>query len=482
MPTDEDLAARAREFVIDLGARRASIELPAGCGKTEAAISLAYSALGFYDRVLVLTHTNAGVTAIRRRLARHEVTGPVTVTTIDAFMQRLVGAFRSLGSSIDVPESDDAYWPQLRAAALDITGTENVCDILANSYGFLIVDEYQDCSVEQHDFVQSLASRVPTVVLGDRLQAIFGFGGNILVPWDGVLAAFPPVEPFAIVPYRWRATNPGLGEWLLSEVRPALAADDALDISNVRFIRRSASDDAARRDAPWTYVNSNGTIVFVTAPWKVDTFAKTTRGNFPMLEDLGMRKVTEFARRLDGATDGPDVAGAVVAFVLDSTSRVGDALGGRAQALSRIRAGRSFSPRQPGARAALQRAVNVVMEQPDASGILRVLAVVSDIPESSCFARERYDDAVDVVRTVARGERSRYSEAADAVRAKKRFAARRDRRVTSHPALIKGLEFDTCVVLDAETFPSSTELYVALTRGSGTLHVLSSSNMLRPGS
>jgi DNA helicase-2/ATP-dependent DNA helicase PcrA len=54
-----------------LGNLRGAIEAPAGCGKTQTIVdALAFSASKPY---LVLTHTTAGVAALRKRLTRANV-------------------------------------------------------------------------------------------------------------------------------------------------------------------------------------------------------------------------------------------------------------------------------------------------------------------------------------------------------------------------------------------------------------------------
>jgi len=51
-------------------------------------------------------------------------------------------------------------------------------DIVAASYSRLIVDEYQDCSVRQHQLLELVSEALPTCVLGDPMQAIFDFGAR----------------------------------------------------------------------------------------------------------------------------------------------------------------------------------------------------------------------------------------------------------------------------------------------------------------
>lgn len=482
MAAPEALQERAADFLNDLGAGSAAIELPAGCGKTEAAVALTAEACVAGKRVLLLTHTNAGVGAIRHRLTERGVHGQVRVTTIDSFLQRLAASFPTLGPEVTASETDSGYWTQIRSASAAIAAVENVKEVLAGTYDLLLVDEYQDCSVEQHAFVTSLSGRVPIIALGDPLQAIFGFGGNVLVEWDVVTATFPAASPFEIEPHRWSNTNPHLGRWLLEEVRPALVGGVPVDLASAgKCIRVSTADAATKRKAPWLHADAPGSAVFIVSmPWQAEAFAKTTKGRFPVIEDLGMRKVADLARNLDNAASGAAVASSTLKFLLASTTKVAEAVGGGPAAVARLDAGKRFAPRANNPNATFLRGLNSLIEDPSADAILEVLALARQIEGSYCYARERTADAYKVLEIVSRGDRSSYRDAAADVRAHKRFGTRRPNRATAHPGLIKGLEFSVTCVLDAHAFPSREGLYVALTRGSSILHVVSNSHSLMP--
>jgi len=79
---------------IDLFAiERGSITAPAGCGKTQL-IAETLIAHTQSKPILVLTHTNAGVAALRARLRRAGVPNSAyRVSTIDGFSMRLIAKF-----------------------------------------------------------------------------------------------------------------------------------------------------------------------------------------------------------------------------------------------------------------------------------------------------------------------------------------------------------------------------------------------------
>jgi hypothetical protein len=93
----------------------------------------------------------------------------------------------------------------------------------------VFVDEYQDCTASQHGLVLQLADLLPTRVVGDPLQGIFEYGGGV-VDWDAdVFPIFDRLDDLE-VPWRWRDSNPELGEWLL-ELRANLLTGSPTDIS-----------------------------------------------------------------------------------------------------------------------------------------------------------------------------------------------------------------------------------------------------------
>jgi hypothetical protein len=478
---DPALLGQAALFLAEVRESHASVVLPAGCGKTEILVAAAHVASEAGDRVLVLTHTHAGVAAIRSRIRQHDVRGAVSVGTIDGFMYRLADAFPSLGVSVTLSEHDSGYWDQVRHAAVEIAQSANVRRILTESYDLVLVDEYQDCSIAQHQMVLFLAAGVPTAVFGDELQAIFGFGSTQLVDWErDVVRAFGAVQIFDEIPHRWATTNPRLGEWL-QRARDSLSAGHSIDLRHESAIRVVGSDHATRASIPFRYAAVDGSTIFIAgAAWSALAFSRGTSGRFPVMEDRGMTEVARVARTLDSSSDGFSAARALVAFLIASMGEVAAAVGGKDAGLARIGAGTRFRPRVNGPKRDFLVTVNAVMEEP--SGPKFADCVDSAVRlGGACWGRERLHDLRQVLEMVDANEVETFTAGVDAIRSSRRFGSRSaPHRATAHPLLVKGLEFDRCVVVDAHEIKDPRLLYVALTRARTELVLMTSTPLLTP--
>jgi superfamily I DNA/RNA helicase len=156
-----------------LGAVPCSVTLPAGAGKTELIAAAAARVAANGGTSLVLTHTHAGVDALRRRMTKFGLgRDQVVVRTIDSWSYDLIIHFPIL-AALTVPAGPD--WSMVadyhRAAARAVT-SRAVARMLAVSYSLLFIDEYQDCLTHQHELAIALAEVLPTVVLGDPLQSL----------------------------------------------------------------------------------------------------------------------------------------------------------------------------------------------------------------------------------------------------------------------------------------------------------------------
>jgi hypothetical protein len=117
-------------------------------------------------------------------------------------------------------------------SAAQLLSTRTLDDVIRASYTLVLVDEYQDCNLSQHEILKAVSRITPTVVFGDPLQGIFDFGGENIVDWErDVLPAFPHIYELEI-PWRWRNKgNEALARWLAS-TRERLQAGRSVDLRN----------------------------------------------------------------------------------------------------------------------------------------------------------------------------------------------------------------------------------------------------------
>ena len=208
--------------------RRGHIVAAAGCGKTEL-IAKAVRVMTT-GRHLVLTHTHAGVDALRRRMHRFGIPGSAyRVETIAGWALRYARAYPGMsGFRKEMPRGDD--WPEVYAAAARLVERRAIRSVITGSYSGVCVDEYQDCSKRQHELILALAELIPVRVLGDPLQGIFDFPkGDQQVDWTTDVVARFPLLGSLTTPHRWATKNPELGRWLLS-ARVALERGEPLNL------------------------------------------------------------------------------------------------------------------------------------------------------------------------------------------------------------------------------------------------------------
>jgi len=293
-----------------LAINRGTVTAPAGCGKTHL-IAEALKRHGAAKPILILTHTNAGVAALRGRLDKAGVPPRAyRLATIDGWAIRLIGTFpvRSEISpdilKLEHPRSD---YPAIRKAAAKLLRAEHVLDVLAASYTRLIVDEYQDCSILQHAVVYYMAPALPVCVLGDPMQAIFGWPGNELADWDKHVCTHFPLASELTTPWRWKnAKTEVLGRWLL-DVRRALIEGTSIDLrtapSEVSWVHLDGSENRARqlRAAGTRAPDRDGTVLIIgksTSPPSQQDFASQTPGAVTV-EAVDLKDLVQFARDLD---------------------------------------------------------------------------------------------------------------------------------------------------------------------------------------
>jgi len=382
--TDDPSIGSAVQAV--LGTLPCSVTLPAGAGKTELIAAAAAEVAKQGGTSLVLTHTHAGVDALRRRMKRYEVASDrVVVRTIDSWSYDLIAHFPKL-ARLAVPAAPD--WSEVadyyRAAACTV-GAKAVRRMLKVSYTNLFIDEYQDCLDGQHELALALAAVLPTAVLGDPLQSLF----------------------------------------------------------NRQF----------RPDC----VNAAGSL----------------GGSYSVMEAIDEKVPVTLAAKID-TKSGAEVAQATVKFAVDCSSGIPNHIS--AAKRERLGEGKSFTTRSEDLKPAYD-AVVQMRNAPTPSTVRTALDRLSKLPGVTIHCREAWNEIARSVATAVT-DGCTVSEALQRTRSHTRVVGRRPTaRVVSRPLLVKGLEYDHVIILNPENY-SAQELYVALTRGSESVTVISNSIVL----
>lgn len=463
-----------------LGIDRGTVTAPAGCGKTHL-IAEALTRHRSDKPILVLTHTNAGVVALRGRLDKAGVPSKAyRLSTIDGWAMRLISMFpRRSGHDPNLLNlaSPGTDYPNIRVAAAKLLKAGHVADVLKASYARLIVDEYQDCSVRQHAVVGYAAQTLPTCVLGDPMQAIFGFGGDDLATWDEQVCRYFPLVGELTTPWRWiNAGAEPLGRWLL-EIRGRLVRGEPIDIrtapAGVTWVHLDGTNDHEKRlEAARVRPSSvNGRVLIIgesTSPDSQRRFASQTPGAVTV-EAVDLKDLVAFARRFDPSL--PHALQLLAEFAQGVMRNVGAAdFVQRVSSLQRGTARRDATDAESVALAFVRdpshrRAVDVLVEIGKQVGVT---------PHRPAVFRA----CIKALQLCAGTEGLTFQDAAVRIREQNRMVGRPlPQRAVGSTLLLKGLEAEAAVVLNADDL-DARNLYVAMTRGSQHLVVCSRSPVL----
>ena len=165
---------------------------------------------------LILTHTHAGVASLREKMIKRDIDSQQYVlTTIHAFCQSLILAYVTNYETIPSREENPAtFYKYLCIKATQLACIDVVKSTIRRSYSGVIIDEYQDCNLDQHKFALELSKIIPLRALGDPLQCIFDFK-DVCVDFNKDFQGFNRYE-FLNKPWRWiNSGNTLLGEKIL---------------------------------------------------------------------------------------------------------------------------------------------------------------------------------------------------------------------------------------------------------------------------
>ena len=461
-----------------LRAESGHVIAPAGCGKTEL---IAGSVAQPTDKpALILTHTTAGVAALRLRLKKGNIPpSHYRLNTIAGWALNLISMFPERAGYTHDPLEAPNY-SRVQAAIGELCSSGNIHSELRATYSRLLVDEYQDCSVSQHSIVSGISTAIPTVVFGDPMQAVFGFGNDPLPNWNTeVVPVFPEIGRL-VTPWRWNNANASdLGQWLLV-VRETLVQGQRIDLRTcpARVTWHQLTDDANANITAQIAVQyeiarrSPGEAILTIG----DSIQATSRHNYAsrvqgvsVVEPVDCRDVVGSADQMDGIT-GLELLQSCLDFLVKVMTNVyGDLLQTRVQS---ILANRNRTPPTEPELTAI-----ALYQDGGYNEAVAFLSVMAADTDRRVYRNSAFNIMLEALRTSGANPASDLNSTIAGLREQRRHSGRIiPAKAVGSTLLLKGFEADHVLILDADR-PGNTmsreHLYVALTRGAKSVHVFS---------
>ncbi|TPG33788.1 UvrD-helicase domain-containing protein [Mycolicibacterium hodleri] len=457
-----------------------SVEMPAGTGKTQLVAAMAAVAAGSGGTALVLTHTHAGVAALRKRLKAFGVPQKKAhVDTIASWAFELVRHYPDLAGIQIAAIPDWTKTAEYVRGAVNVARSRAIQSMHSASFDYLFVDEYQDCNLNQHELVLEIASAVPNAaVFGDRLQGIFDFANETLVDWDEHVFPNYPLLARAHTPWRWTGHNPELGQWLL-DLRPQLVPGATIDLSQVTIpglVWLAASHQAIFTAA--RAVRDSDESVLILNQWRNDNAATAGRlgGTYTVMEDLNGRFMHECLAVL-GSAEPSQYALWLAKFAKECFSGLGEV---NQPVLRRLQRGEAFDGlSRPGLEATLE-VLQTLSARPSLGNLVVAMKGIEAAKEGKLYCTEAWRDTLEAIEAVVRDPAEDMREMLAKIRDRLRHTGRRRHsRVVSRTLLVKGLEYDHTIICDGDNIGSVRNFYVAITRPRKTLTIMSRSPTIR---
>jgi AAA domain len=461
---------------------------PAGYGKTHTIAECLKHTKG---KQLILTHTHAGIVSIKEKIKKANIqTSSYNVETISSFAQKYVLSF----AAKDCPpqENSKLFYPFIIKKAIDLIKLKPIADIVANTYTGLFVDEYQDCTMKQHELILALSNILPTHLLGDFMQGIFGFAGKSVDLLDeDCMGEFLEHREDLTEPFRWKDHNEPLGEDLKA-FREKLLKKEVISISEFESfettlvgdystsydsgdIKLFTSDESFKKLVYGLRTERSLLVIYPDPKKKTlprEQFIKTFGDSYLLLEPTDIEDSYEWARKFD-IFQSNDLHTELGRFFDSYFSNLTDW----------FQSNRFKNKRNPDDRAKVSGILPILTELEtaiDFSKISLVIGMTRKLPNVRCCRR----DLVDSVCKALEEAQTNNSSVYDAMVKQRNHIRRKGRKVFGKcigtTLLTKGLEFDTVLIINAHKFECPKNLYVAATRACKRLIITTTSMTLNP--
>lgn len=479
---------------------------PAGHGKTHSIVECLKHCSGSN---LILTHTHAGVASIKKKLKASGGYKDITIDTIASFAQRYVLSY--VGES-SLPKQDDKnYHDVVIEKSCEIFKSKFLTEIIYVSYSRIFIDEYQDCTLKQHDLIMRLSEITPVHIFGDPLQGIFDglSGGTVRIPEDLISNGFVQ-SGFLEVPYRWYKddNNAVLGDyvlWLRHSLRNGIGIDFSYGekcISGFHYLKTKSADLYDPKSSYRKYLkrlvtsDSLGSVLIIYPEYfEYHNGAKRKRGGIDerakfkatidygnelyLLESIDEKKFYSVAKKLDGLID--KVSGArnkikkVKVECIDTFFNK--------NSVNEYFNETGLKKKKDLLKESLSLDLDILIQgfinNPSSYGLFEILENVTSCMNFKLKRPSLYFGIVAALKDSSVDGISIYEAIKNQRNRLRRVGRTVDGKVLATTLLTKGLEFDTVAIVDAHKFTCPKNFYVAISRCCKKLVVFSESEYLK---
>lgn len=466
---DESLRATAR---VVLESAPCSIEIPAGGGKTHLLAAAVAVASIEGSRSLILTHTNAGVDVLRNRLKKFGIkSSAYHIDTIMGWAFTLVHAYSEI-AGIKVSEMPD--WSksgQYLEAAIQVSKSPAIGLMYISSFSYFFIDEYQDCVIKQHEFIEAIANNISkTVIFGDRLQGIFGFRGESLVDWDADVFPRFPLCNVPHFPYRWKDTNPALGQWLM-DMRSNLTDGTTFDFSSIKVpgLTWVSSSFTAVTNEAYRLAKLNESVVILDRwPSNIARHASRLNGLYSMMEELQGNFMLKSLEALPAKVDH-NLAAWLAKFAKSCAiglSKIDNPI------LAALQNNLSIIHYKRIGLEQVLASLDKLRQMPSYEELVNAASIIQHAKGVKVYRSEAWHDTIKAIGNCIQNDSTPIDEFARVRDRLRKIGREPCKRIASRTLLVKGLEYEHVIVADMTNMCDPSNLYVAMTRASKSVTLI----------
>lgn len=438
---------------------------PAGCGKTETIADI----IGSKEQAkkyLILTHTNAGVECISKRLRKKKISSKqYQIHTIASFCYKYVNAYPRLSKMENINKSD--YNETYKGMTI-LLKNKNIQRVLVNTYNQVLIDEYQDCTKLQHDLIVTLSKIIPCKLFGDPLQGIFEFRDK-LVKWDEVKNDFADAGTFEY-PWRWEKHNKQLGNWIM-QVRRKLINNEDIYLSTLPFGVEWIYNDDNRvnlvKKANELLSNQEEKLILFQFPYQAHQFAQKMGGKYFSQEEVECKELRDIAVYIENNNTITSIYEMAKICFTQFNIQLGTIykkIEDKEYNFNRISKNKEVA--------------KATIESIQDNKYYRIIEEIEKIKAMKLYRRELWNEFKKLIREIQLHNEKNINEIIDNIRKNSTLNNKyKYRNLVSRILLVKGLEFNTVVLVNPEKLNKEL-FYVAISRPTDRLIIVSKNKKL----